>query len=441
MTFLPEAFISRLKTQFPQDYNAILEAYEDPIPVSIRYNPVKIQSPELPHRVPWTQYGSYMDRRPEFSMDPVFHAGGYYSQEASSMVIEAIFNQLPDLQKPIKALDLCAAPGGKSTHLLSLLDPESVLVSNEVVSKRFSILKENLTKWGYPNFIVTQHQPYQLEKLGEMFDFILVDAPCSGEGLFRKQREWADEWSQTNCELCASRQTKILDSAIKLLIPGGTLLYSTCTLNPAENMAQVDYLIQMAGLSGLRFAQLKDIGFTELKSGGYGYQALPHRVKGEPFFIAGLQKNSDSVSESPKGIPRVFRSFNGKNDHFSIDGDVYSHDNFIYQLNARQLNVAEYFYAKNIRFQLVPLARALNNKIIPEHFSAMNTSLDSIGDHAHISLEEAIAYLSHNTLDLKLSDRGWYVLKFRGINLGWIKWDGRRVINKYPMKWRLRKVN
>lgn len=246
----------------------------------VRINPSKFSREELlalwpdAWQVPWCSNGFYLPERPNFTLDPLFHAGAYYVQDASSMFLEGVFRQIaasgleptedtPDVSitdfarsdsaiqhagSSLRVLDLCAAPGGKSTHLLSLLGPDSLLISNEVISSRATILKENLAIWGSENAVVTSSDSEVFAaQLPEFFDIVLVDAPCSGEGMFRKMdsatgNAATENWSPDNVKLCAARQQRILASAVKCLKPGGWLIYSTCTYNHFENDDQLAFL-------------------------------------------------------------------------------------------------------------------------------------------------------------------------------------------------------
>ena len=230
---------------------AFFAALDSPAPVSIRRNPNKpgigTTVMDLPTNksVPWCPLGTYLAERPSFTNDPVFHAGGYYVQEASSMFLWQLKPLLGE--SPVRALDLCASPGGKSTLLTNILPEGSVLVSNEVIHHRANILAENMIKWGYSTGIVTEADPDRLKSAGETFDFILVDAPCSGEGMFRKDEAARSEWSLQNVELCARRQQRILSAAWEMLQPGGLLAYSTCTFNTLENEDNLAFLINTFG--------------------------------------------------------------------------------------------------------------------------------------------------------------------------------------------------
>ncbi|HEY6063723.1 MAG TPA: RsmB/NOP family class I SAM-dependent RNA methyltransferase, partial [Chitinophagaceae bacterium] len=187
------------------------------------------------HKIPWTDVGYYLDTRPSFTFDPLFHAGCYYVQEASSMFLEQALRQTVDLSKPVKVLDLCAAPGGKSTHIQSLISKESLLVSNEVIRSRVNILKDNIIKWGCENVVVTNNDPKDFGRLKYYFDVIVVDAPCSGSGLFRRDANAINEWSKNSVQLCSQRQQRILADVWPALKKDGILIYSTCSYSKEED--------------------------------------------------------------------------------------------------------------------------------------------------------------------------------------------------------------
>ena len=256
--------------------------------INNQYSILNIQS----GKVPWNSNGYYLSARPSFTSDPVFHAGAYYVQEASSMLLEQAVRQSIDLTTPQVALDLCAAPGGKSTHLLSRLSDDSLLIANEVIRSRASVLMENIEKWGRDNVIVTNNDPADFGRLEEFFDLVLVDAPCSGEGLFRKEPEAMHEWSMKNVNLCALRQRRIISDIWLSLKPGGILIYSTCTYNDQENIGNLAWL---AGQHDLTFETLMldpAWGVTVVNQGlAIGYQCFPNKVTGEGFFFSVIRKS------------------------------------------------------------------------------------------------------------------------------------------------------
>ncbi|HEU4717804.1 MAG TPA: RsmB/NOP family class I SAM-dependent RNA methyltransferase, partial [Bacteroidia bacterium] len=207
---LPASHTETLRQFLGDEFPQWEKANAQPAPVSLRVNPLKWKKEFPAEKVSWCATGFYLPERPSFTHDPLFHAGHYYVQEASSMSIETVFEKYFPERDNLTVLDLCAAPGGKSTHIVSLLGENSLLVSNEVIRHRANILSENLAKWGKDNVVVTNADPSEFSKLEGFFDVILVDAPCSGEGLFRRDPEAAKEWSPENMELCAARQKRIL---------------------------------------------------------------------------------------------------------------------------------------------------------------------------------------------------------------------------------------
>ena len=294
--------------------------------VSIRLNPSKAgqrsTNNEQLEKVPWSSNGYYLPERPSFTLDPLFHAGAYYVQEASSMFLEEVLKQTVDLSKPLKVLDLCAAPGGKSTLIQSIISKESLLVSNEVIKTRVNILSENITKWGAANVIVTNNDPADFLRLKNYFDVIVVDAPCSGSGLFRKDPNAITEWSESNVQLCAQRQQRILADIMPSLKDGGVLIYSTCSYSQQEDEAISDWLIEQFkparmtrsdGVESLRFKVDESWGIVETvseKENAYGYRFYPDKVKGEGFFIAAFKKKSFDIevkSNPARGGTKVKR--------------------------------------------------------------------------------------------------------------------------------------
>ena len=292
---LPKEFIERMIGQLGQEeFNSFEKALALESPVSIRVNTKKFNPLLHFEKVAWCETGYYLNQRPNFASDPLWHAGAYYVQEASSMMLEKAFLRAKELNpKPLKILDLCAAPGGKSTHIASLCDHKDVLVCNEVIKSRVAVLAENIRKQGFSNVIITNADSGDFEKLGGVFDLIVVDAPCSGEGLFRKDPQSINEWSKDNIQTCELRQKRILDSISKCLKPNGILIYSTCTYNPGENNKQIESLIEL-GFEAVNFEVNGKISHT--------FQCMPHQIKGEGFFISMLQNKS---LENPKKARRM----------------------------------------------------------------------------------------------------------------------------------------
>ena len=272
----------RLRPEAQKRDRELEKALETKPPTSVRVND-KIAYQPSSENVAWCKSGYYLDERPLFTADPLFHAGVYYVQEASSMFLEQAVKQYFPMADTV--LDLCAAPGGKSTLLSQTLAESSLLVSNEIIRSRAYILAENLIKWGNPNVVVTNNEPKDFAILGGFFDAIVIDAPCSGEGMFRKDAGAVEEWSEYNVTLCAARQTEIVSSVWDALKTDGILVYSTCTFNREENEENVQWICNELGAEVLSI----DLqGNSDITKSDFGYRFYPHKTKGEGFFISVL---------------------------------------------------------------------------------------------------------------------------------------------------------
>ena len=302
MIQLPPGFARSMQELLPvSEYETFLDALQQDCAVSFRPNLCKgfsVSDPALPS-VPWYSQGYYLETRPSFTFDPLFHAGAYYVQEASSMFIAQALRQIP---APHTVLDLCAAPGGKSTLLRMLLPDDALLVSNDPIRQRAQILAENMIKWGHEGSIVTNNYPQDFSSLGAVFDLIVTDVPCSGEGMFRKNNPALELWSEDNVHMCAARQREILTSVWPALKEGGFLIYSTCTYNPDEDERNVLFISRELGADIIDIPTLPSwqIAGNLLPGESFpAYHFFPHRTRGEGFFLALLRKN---VPASPARI-------------------------------------------------------------------------------------------------------------------------------------------
>ena len=309
---LNPAFVERTEKLFGKErFARFMQALDGEPVVSVRYNTSKQMPDDENASVPWAANGRYLSSRPVFTADPLFHAGCYYVQEASSMFIERFIEQYID--SPVRALDLCAAPGGKTTHLLSLLPKGSMLVSNEPVAQRAQVLAENVIKWGNPNSVVTRNEPADFGSFTNFFDLIVVDAPCSGEGMFRKDSGAVEQWSLSNVEQCVKRQKRILADIWPTLRPGGVLVYSTCTFNREENEDCVAWIAEELGATPLTVEADEAWGVTGALVGDMPvYRFLPGYTAGEGFFInsgalhgAWMQESGDCQFHSLVFHPRL----------------------------------------------------------------------------------------------------------------------------------------
>ena len=306
MTNLPEEFILQTRQLMGEErFNCYLEAFEEEAPVSIRVNPRLVNHGDMIH-VPWCPEGFYLSERPQFTFDPLFHAGCYYVQEASSMfithIIRSLASRLSFIISPLSILDLCAAPGGKSTAAISVLPEGSTMVSNEPIPNRAQILLENITKWGYPNCTVTNNYPRDFRKAKAKFDIIICDVPCSGEGMFRKDPATIGEWSMQNVEKCWRLQREIVADAWECLNPGGILIYSTCTFNTKENEENVRYFMEEFDAEILDIPTEPSWNITGSLLEGFDapvYRFIPGITRGEGLFICALRKSGESNHSYP----------------------------------------------------------------------------------------------------------------------------------------------
>ncbi len=443
---LPVAFEEAMRSQLSTSFEVFQQSLRTVSPTSLRINPAK-QHVIHPDKVMWSQFGYYLNERPSFTLDPTFHGGSYYVQEASSMFLEQAFLQAVDQTKALNVLDLCAAPGGKSTHLLSLMNKDSLLVSNEVIRTRANILSENIQKWGYSNAVVTSNDPHDFERLKNFFDVMVVDAPCSGEGLFRKDANAMNEWSPDNVALCSKRQRRILSDVWPALKQGGILIYSTCTYNEAENEDNLAWLKEEQGVEFIPL-QLDPSWNVEqtAKDNVMGYRFFPHKVKGEGFFLSVMRKTNGG--ESRMNYKNSFTAPSKKIiDQLSHWVHAPEEKTFIIRNDQVQ------FFPKNKNYEIEFLAKNLylisagtsmasvkHEKLIPEHALALSIELNKDQFTVlNVELAQALQYLRKETLEVNGEKKGFALIQYNGIPLGWANVLDNRMNNLYPSEWRIRK--
>ncbi|MDR0698050.1 MAG: RsmB/NOP family class I SAM-dependent RNA methyltransferase [Tannerella sp.] len=471
---LPQEFIRRTKELLHDEYYALETALETQPPVSVRINPHKLTAVSdinFPagafgeyKKIPWCENGYYLSKRPSFTFDPLFHAGAYYVQEASSMFLEQAFltitADMPPLRKPLIALDLCAAPGGKSTHLLSLLREEGLLVSNEIIRNRSMILAENIIKWGRAGNITTNNDPRDFGKLKHVFDVILADLPCSGEGMFRKDPTARNEWSADNVKLCASRQKRIIHDVWEALKPGGWLIYSTCTFNTEENEDNICYLAEKLDAELVAVAVKPEWNIaSSLHHDIPIYRFYPHRTCGEGFSLALMRKNKDTAktdriktfknNDRPTTVhpgikpeikrllstPDKFRFITaganataGADSIFAIPEALAN----IYAICAKMLNIVS---------AGIHMGRFKGKDFTPSVSLALCTEINpNAFIPFELSYENAIKYLQKEALILpENTPKGHLLATYKKTPLGFVKNIGNRANNRYPQEWRIRK--
>lgn len=443
---LPELFIQRMTNILGPEIEAFQHAFDNQIATSVRINSAKYT--DLPRLTPvdYCDTGYYIPLRPLFTIDPFLHSGVYYVQEPSSMFLEQVIRQL-ELKPGCKVLDLCASPGGKSTHLASLLPDQSLLVSNDVIRTRSQILSENLKKWGNPNVIVTNNDPHDFQRLPGFFDVILVDAPCSGEGLFRRDPAAIDEWSPENALLCAQRQQRILADVWPTLRDGGILIYSTCTFNPSENEDNIQWLSEFAEIESVPVKLPDHWGITITGVGGFtGYRFYPHKVMGEGFFMCVVQK----TGFEEKGVQRRIRENPLLASRAEIGMarelinnerlEILKFEDSLLAFPAQQLS--ELLQIKNnlrIVQAGVKIGEIKQKDLLPAHELALASILNrSVFPEIELTIDESLTYLKRDEISPTSPNKGWNLVTYRHIPLGWVKNLGNRYNSAFPKEWRIR---
>lgn len=449
--FLPNSLVKKLGVNPLFDTAEFIKVHEEgKRATAIRLNPRKLK--ECPFSsggtVPWCESAFYLKERPVFTLDPLFHAGGYYPQDASSMFIDHVIHKLEIGSKPVRALDLCAAPGGKSTLLNSSLHPDSLLVANEIIKTRVNILQDNLTKWGNANTVVTNNDPSAFDRLPGYFDIMVVDAPCSGSGMFRKDADAIDEWSEANVKLCSERQQRILAESMASLKTGGYLFYSTCSYSEEENEDIADWLIENGDFESIEIAIDDNWGIERTKSvghGAHGYRFYPHKLGGEGFFITVLKKVAEQGTFNRKRIkPEKSDVPKGILDTWILNVDEFFpfiHHDDLYIFPKKYENDLKYLqnvlYLKNAGINTGKLNR---KELIPSHALALSNVLNPGFQSLELSLEEAQNYLRKENVTLDTVSSGmksWTLAKYKGMSLGWMKLLPNRINNYYPKELRI----
>jgi 16S rRNA C967 or C1407 C5-methylase (RsmB/RsmF family)/NOL1/NOP2/fmu family ribosome biogenesis protein len=464
---LPEKLLQSLEGIKGFDRTAFEEVHVSGRQItSIRINPLKIlESSKVPSfggdlgeasfiggdlekaSVPWTNYGHYLNTRPSFTFDPLFHAGCYYVQEASSMFLEQALRQTTDLLRPLKVLDLSAAPGGKSTHIQSLISKNGLLVSNEVIRSRANILKDNVIKWGCENIVVTNNDPKDFSKLENYFDVIVIDAPCSGSGLFRREPGAIQEWSEDNVTLCSRRQQRIIADILPALKKNGILIYSTCSYSKEEDEDIMDWMIGELSMVNCQLSIDKEWNITETQAtaGNMGYRFWPDKVKGEGFFIACFRK-TDGEEEAiikiklkaavatKKEIEITEKWVKGNNHGFiKYENTVYAWPKIL----SDDMN----FLLANLRviYSGVRVGELIRDKLVPDHALAMSKLVNDSVKRIELDHEQAIQYLQRKELTIEVKEKGWQLVNYQGHSLGWVNALPNRINNYYPKELRILK--
>lgn len=448
MANFPQQFIENIQSILADESAEFFEALDSQVATSIRFNPYKLAERPEGEQVPWCRYGYMLSERPQFTLDPLFHSGMYYVQESSSMFVEHLLRSCFDSVEGLRVLDLCAAPGGKTTLYSTLVGMQGLVVANEVIRQRAMTLADNSRKWGLANIAVTNNDPTHFEGLEHFFDVVAVDAPCSGEGMFRKNPNAREEWSLENVNLCAQRQRRILSDIWGSLKPGGVLIYSTCTFNHTENEDNLRWLINEFECEAVDVDV--DPSWNIVKGDVDGvntFRFYPHRVKGEGFFATVVRKPEGRVhTRVPKPRKQIFYPLTKQElvaaskvvaqpdqmDFLKVGDNVYGY----YSTTFRDLRaVAE---SLTVIASGVVLGQFFGNKLKPDHSLAMFHDLNREEfTQVDLDLDDALRYLRKQDIDPSDMAEGINLVCFESAPLGWIKRIGTRTNNLYPKELRI----
>ncbi|MBR3743781.1 MAG: rRNA cytosine-C5-methyltransferase [Bacteroidales bacterium] len=443
MALFPQEFIDSTRAVFEDRADAVLEALAAGEAVTaVRANPAKISASLLHDRfaaagefVPWCGDAFYLEERPVFSLDPLLHAGAYYVQDPSAMFVGAVAKKvISESEVPLKVLDLCAAPGGKSTAIAAALRPSDLLVSNEVIGSRTSVLAENMVKWGSSNAIVTNNDPKDFAQAAATFDLILADVPCSGEGMFRKDAGAVAEWSPENVRLCAARQRRIIADVWPSLKEGGWLIYSTCTFNSSENDGNVEWICRELGAE---VVPLKGAIVTK-----YGLQFAPGITRGEGQYVALLRKTlpvkSGRQGKSSKSAK-------------SIKCDWVQPGMTCYEVETSAGKMLK-AYPSNLESEIrsiesilkvirsgVAVASIKGRDLIPQADLALSQAFNCQAfPFIELIRNQALQFLRCEALQIPDAPKGFLTVTYEHLPLGFVKNLGTRANNLFPQAWRLR---
>ncbi len=423
---LPEAFLNRIKEQLGEEYPNYLKSLERPRAVALRFNPLKGEQPDLPfvgENVPWEENGYYYDPSSRPGLHPYHEAGVYYLQEASAMSAVALLQPQPGE----RVADLCAAPGGKSTQIAARMNNQGFLLCNEYSPKRAKILSRNIERMGVSNALVTNENMENLAKrLPGYFHRVLIDAPCSGEGMFRKEEAAVTDWSEDTVAMCAQRQRDILQNGAKLVAPGGRLVYSTCTFAPAENEETVAAFL--AENPDFSLVDVSAPWFTKVSQGQF--RLWPHKLLGEGHFVAVMEKSggepSDTAPQSGEKFPKAWEAFAKELDIALPRGKAVSFGDTWYWAPEALVQLKG---LKVLRPGL-ELGKLIKDRFEPAH--ALALWLDSCRSCHDLAPEgEEIAKYLHGDV-LPTDQRGWCLVRVGGCSIGWGKGDGKQLKNHYP---------
>lgn len=442
---LPETLLNQME-QIPSfDRVSFLLAHQEPAVTSVRLHPLKKGAHfDGTSTIKWCDEGLYLPQRPVFTLDPLFHSGAYYVQEASSMFLKHVMQTVVDQAKGLRVLDLCAAPGGKSTLLATFLDETSLLISNEVIRSRATILEENMVRWGYPNTWVTANDPKDLGKLKGYFDIIVVDAPCSGSGLFRKDQRVLEEWSESNVQLCSQRQQRILADIWPALKENGVLIYATCSYSIEEDEAILSWLKTSFSVEKINIPLSTEWNIVQTETDGLqGFRFMPHLTQGEGFFISILRKKEQTNSlPSPKfksiheAKQEPWLNYFLNNKSYKLISPNQSDFHAIHPDHEADFHrLKSHVYFRKLGVQL---GAPVGKDWIPSHEVALSIERSIEIPSIELNKEDALRFLKKENFEIEASVKGWQLITYKDLGLGWIKALGNRFNNYLPKHWRIR---
>ena len=446
---LPEEFVRSMREMLGDEAERLFSALDTPAEVSIRVNPAKPAEVFEGEAIGWSPNGRYLAERPQFTLDPLMHGGAYYVQEASSQFVAHILRQ--DNLEGGRVLDMCAAPGGKTTVYSSLVGRRGLVVANDINRGRTLALSDNVQRWGMGNVVVTCNEPEHIGSFEQWFDVVAVDAPCSGEGMFRKMDEAREEWTPASVEQCVARQRDILAEAWRALRPGGKLIYSTCTFNDREDEGIVRWLMEEYGdeiVATERIETEDKWGIVRSDIGPFQcFHFYPHSARGEGFFAAVACK-AEGVAKrrTPKGRRKVFTTLQSKNlaevlrwvddaktMSFRCVGDI------VYGYNSAVMeDVTQLSESLSVVYSGVAMGQIFKGALKPEHSLALFVGRNrDVVTEVELSLEDAQNYLRRQDIDAKQFSEGVNVVTYKGVAIGFIKRIGARCNNMYPKDLRI----
>lgn len=456
MTALPGKFVERILSELgDSEGRALCDALcGTQSPAAVRLNPFKSGAKFVGEPVPWSRWGLFLESRPSFTADPAFHAGCYYVQEAGSQFTGHILEHTGIGEGRI--LDMCAAPGGKTTLYASLAGAEGLVVANEPVRNRASVLVDNVRKWGLGNTVVTCNYPAAYANVERMFDVVAVDAPCSGEGMFRKDERSREEWSEGSPAMCAARQLEILNDAWVTLKAGGVLLYSTCTFNRIENEGVIKKFSELHEgelTEAERVVCRGEWGIVEGREGVFQtFRFYPHRTPAEGFFVAVARKcgvgEECRTKQRTKSRRTTLAEVGGAvcselNRWFNNPGTMCyaSVGDVVYAYRRESFEEVKRLTGElNVIFSGVEAGRIFGGRLKPEHSLAMYAGLNRSAVHvAALSREDALRYLRKDLFDISTLEEGMNLIVCEGCALGFAKRIGNRCNNLYPNSLRILK--